>query len=141
MEAARQRIVAVAVILVLSVPLVVLAASSGGDPSGDGRNALRVELAATPPPNGEVVIYIKDESDNTPEGAEGRTAVRLECVDRRDEIVVSRSYPWPMQRDPSEPLGPHIHQPLPKGGLRQVVSCRLAGTQGPLEGRAKPAEL
>lgn len=140
MERGRQRIVAVAVILLLSVPLVVLAASSGED-SESGSNALRVELAPGPPPNGEVVIYIKDEADNKPERADGRSAVRLECVDRRDKIVVSGAYPWPMERDPSEPLGPHLHQPLPKGGLREVVSCRLEGTEGPLAGRAKPAEL
>jgi hypothetical protein len=125
---ARTRLVAVVVILAVAVPLgVVAAAGSGGEEAED---AIRVERSTELP---EMLIYITDESVNTPERTGGRKSVTVECVDGEDRIVATQDDPWPMTQTDGNTLSPHAHVPVDPARIGDVASCRLRGTTPLLE--------
>ncbi len=124
--AARTRVVALVVILVVSVPLVVVAAAgSGGDDEQDVAE-LRVERSTQLP---EMLIYITDESANTPERTGGRSSVTVECMDADGRILASQDDPWPMTQTDGNTLSPHAHVPVDPAKIGDVTSCRLVGTK------------
>jgi hypothetical protein len=130
--ASRTRLVALAVLLAVSIPLIVIAAAGGG--SDDGGSGLRVE----PSPQGlpVLVIYVEDVEVNDPETNHGRRLVTVECLDDADDVVFTREEGWPFSDTDGGTLDPHVHMAVrPPAVIREIVRCRLRGTDPPLEGR------
>ena len=50
------------------------------------------------------------------------------------ESVLRGRHRWPFRNTDGGAFEAHIHQRLRRGGQRSIASCRLAGTEGPLEG-------
>jgi hypothetical protein len=132
--ASRTRLVALAALLALSIPLVIIAlAGSGGDGDSEQRAGLRVER----PPGGvpEVIVYIEDRSLNEPSTAGGAATVVVECVDAGGEVVSSKPESWPFTDTDQGTLDPHAHVAVSAELLDRIARCRLKGTDPPLEGR------
>jgi hypothetical protein len=123
---ARTRLVALVMLLAVAVPLgVIAAAGSGGGDESEGA-ALRVERSTELP---EMLIFITDESANTPERAGGRDSVTVECLDARGRVVAEQNDPWPMTETDGNTLSPHAHVPVDPALIGDVRSCRLRGTK------------
>jgi hypothetical protein len=130
---ARRKWLALAVLLALAVPLVAVAViTSGGGPPAGG---LRIERGSGEEAVGSLTIYVEEPARNVPDAAGGRTNVRLECLDANDKVVRNSTHPWPFTDTDDGSLDPHVHERLPQVQANEVASCRLAGTEGPLEGR------
>jgi hypothetical protein len=117
------------VLLALSVPLVTLAASGGGD-EAEGGAALRVERSTELP---ELLLYIDDDSVNAPERTGGRKSVRVECVDADGLVLASQREPWPMTQTDGNKLAPHAHVPVNPARIDEVTTCKIVGTDPTLE--------
>jgi hypothetical protein len=129
---ARTRLVAVVILVAVGVPLGVLAvAGSGGGNEGEEESAIRVERSTEIP---EMLIYITDPEANTPERADGRDTVTVECLDASGQVVASQEDPWPMTETDGNTLSPHAHVPVNPAAIGDVTSCRLQGTEPLLEG-------
>jgi hypothetical protein len=132
----RGRIVltAAVVILVLGVPVAALFASGGGDEDPRrppaSRPGLRLEASTRAL---ELLVYVESRA-NTPERAGGARSVRLTCVDPGGHPVVAKDEAWPFTDTDGGTIDPHTHVTLDAGTLDQVESCRLEGTDPPLEG-------
>jgi hypothetical protein len=125
MSSSNGRLVAVVVLVLVSIPLVLVAVVGGSD----GGGGLRVERDQQ-----GLVVYVEDREKNRPETANGRKSVTFECLDPSDEVVVRRPTPWPLPDTDGGQLPSHSHAAIPPEQLGRIVSCRLAGTEGPLEG-------
>jgi hypothetical protein len=131
--ASRTRLVALAVLLAISVPLVVIAAAGGGSdhPTGGG---LRIEPSQQGLPY--LVIYLEDADLNEPRTAHGSRRVTIECLDDSAEVVFSTQRGWPFRDTDGGIYNPHVHVLVePAAAMDQIVRCRLRGTDPPLEGR------
>jgi hypothetical protein len=125
--AARTRVAALALLVVVSVPLVVIAASSsGGEDAGSG--GLRVERG---PPG--LVIYVEDADANRPATLGGERAAMIECLDSGGSAVWRAPQPWPFTDTDGGRLDPHVHLALDPALLARIVRCRVAGSDPPLE--------
>lgn len=130
---ARRKWMALAVLLALMVPLIVVAVmTSGGGADGGG---LRIERTSAGEAVGGLTVYVEEPARNVRATAAGRTNVRLECLDADDKVVRRSTHPWPFSDTDDGTLDPHVHERLPQAQAGEVASCRLAGTEGPLEGR------
>jgi hypothetical protein len=123
--AARTRVVALVVLLAVSVPLGVVAAAGSGRGEEEW-NGLRVERSQQLP---EMLIYITDESANTPKRTNGRQTVTVECLDENGNVLASQDDPWPMTQTDGNTLSPHAHVPVDPAKIGDVTSCRLVGTK------------
>ena len=131
--ASRTRLVALAVLLAVSVPLVVIAAAGGGSDKKDG-TGLRIEPSAQGSPF--LVIYLEDADVNEPATNHGKRLVAIDCLDDGDKVVFSGEKPWPFSDTDGGMYNPHVHMVVrPAAALEQIVRCRLRGTDPPLEGR------
>ena len=119
------------VALAFATWLIVPAGCGSEDASGESR--LRIELSPIPPPLGEVIVYV-GEAANTSERAGGHEQVTLECLDRTGRVVLRGRHRWPFRSTDGGVFEAHIHQRLRRGSQRSIASCRLVGTEGPLEG-------
>jgi hypothetical protein len=128
---ARTRLVALVVLLVVSVPLVVIAAAGSGGGDEGGESTIRVERSTQLP---EMLIYITDPEANTPERANGRRSVTVECVDSDGQVLASQQDPWPMTQTDGNTLSPHAHVPVDPARIGDVTRCILRGTEPLLEG-------
>jgi hypothetical protein len=129
--AARKRLAALAVLLAVLVPLVVIAVSSGG--SDDGAPAgLRVERAPDVP---EVIVSVEDPEVNRAETSGGAARVTLQCLDRDGEVVWSSRERWPFTNTDGGTLDPHVHLAMDATVVDRVARCRLNDTDPRLEGR------
>jgi hypothetical protein len=124
--AARTRVVALAVILAVSVPLGVVAVAGSGGEEEESSGELRVERSTELP---EMLIYITDESANTPERTDGRRSVRVECLDDDGNVIASQDDAWPMTQTDGNTLSPHAHVPVDPARIGEITSCRLRGTK------------
>jgi hypothetical protein len=133
--ASRTRLVALAVLLAVSVPLIVIAAAGGGSDDTDTRGSgLRIE----PSPEGLpiLVIYLEDADVNKPDTNHGERTVAIECLDDSDEVVFTGEKGWPFRDTDGGLYNPHVHMVVrPAAAIEQIVRCRLRGTDPPLEGR------
>jgi hypothetical protein len=126
----RTRLIALAVLLAVSVPLVIVAAGGGGDePDEEPAGELRVERSAGRP---ELIVYVTREV-NVPDRADGDT-VTVECVTAEGDVVGSQSEPWPFSDTDQGTLDPHAHMSVNPARINEVESCRLKGTDPELEG-------
>ncbi len=133
---ARRKWIALGVLLALSLPLVVIALLTSGSESGAG---LRIERGTPQATGGAITVYVDDPAQNVPGTADGARNVRLECFGRNDRLLRRSTHPWPFTDTDNATLDPHVHERMPQQQVDQVVSCRLAGTDGPLEGRVSAA--
>jgi hypothetical protein len=129
--ASRTRLVALAVLLAVAVPLVVIAVSSGGGEAKPG--GLRVERSTGG--LAEIVVYVEDPDVNTAATAAGAKRVTLECVDRSGKVAVRSREAWPFSDTDQGALDPHMHVGVDPDALERIVRCRLRNTEPPLEGR------
>jgi hypothetical protein len=132
MEPRRSRLAAAAVLVVAAAGLIAIALAAGGD--SEGPPGLRVELSPDAPD--DLLVYVPRAS-NVPGTAGGRRTVRLECLDRRDRVVAKSRQAWPFTDTDDGTVDPHVHQFVPADRARRIERCRLAGTEGPLEGRIR----
>jgi hypothetical protein len=133
-KASRTRLVALAALLAVAVPLVIVALAGSGSEDGPERPAgLRVER--TPGGRPEVTIYVEDRSLNEPATAGGATSVVVECVDADGRIVWSRPERWPFTDTDDGALDPHTHIGMDPAAVERIARCRLTGTDPPLGGR------
>jgi hypothetical protein len=123
---ARTRLVALVVLLAGAVPLAVLAATGSGGEDEQQDTALLVERSTELP---EMLIYITDESVNTPRRTGGRRSVTVECVDAEGRVLATQVDPWPMTETDGNKLSPHSHVPVNPARIAEVESCRLRGTR------------
>jgi hypothetical protein len=130
----RTRLLALAALLAVAVPLVIVAiAGSGSEDRPERPAGLRVERTPGGPP--EVIIYVEDRSLNEPATAGGATSVVVECVDADGRIVWSRPERWPFTDTDDGTLDPHAHIGMDPAALERIARCRLTGTDPPLGGR------
>jgi hypothetical protein len=133
-KASRTRLVALAALLAVAVPLVIVAlAGSGGEERSERPAGLRVERTAGDLP--EVIIYVEDRALNEPATAGGAASVVVECVDAEGRIVWSRPERWPFTDTDNGTLDPHAHIGMERAALERIARCRLTGTDPPLGGR------
>jgi hypothetical protein len=131
----RTRLVALAVLLAVATPLVIVALAGSGDEEGTPERpaALRVERTPGGPP--EITIYIEDRSLNKPSTAGGDTSVVVECVDTEGRIVWKLPEAWPFTDTDQGSVDPHAHIGMDPAQIERIARCRLAGTDPPLAGR------
>jgi hypothetical protein len=133
-KAARTRLVALAALLAVAAPLVIVVlANSGDEESAERPAALRVER--TPGGLPEITIYIEDRSLNQPSTAGGDTSVVVECVDTEGRIVWKLPEAWPFTDTDRGSVDPHAHIGMEPAQIERIARCRLTGTDPPLEGR------
>jgi hypothetical protein len=131
--ASRTRLVALAVLLAVSVPLVIVAASGSGDGGEERPAGLRVEQTAGG--LAEITVYVEDRSLNAPETAGGAPTVTVECVDGSGRVVFSEPERWPFTDTDDGTLDPHAHMGMNEELVERIARCRLEGTDPRLEGR------
>lgn len=129
--ASRTRLVALAVLLAVFVPLVIVAVS-GSDSEGD---AASLRVVRNPDGLPEVIVYVEDRSLNQPGTAGGARRVTVECEDRSGEVVFRRPERWPFTETDGSSTDPHAHVGVEAPALELIARCRLAGTDPSLEGR------
>jgi hypothetical protein len=128
--ASRTRLVALAVVLAISVPLLIVALSSGGgDPEPSG---LRVERT---PGVAEIVVYVEDLDANRRDTAGGAARITLVCVDGDGRVVWTSREAWPFTETDDGALDPHVHLRMTPARVERIERCRLQDTDPPLEGR------
>jgi hypothetical protein len=133
-KASRTRLVALAALLAVAAPLVIVALTgSGGEDRPERPAGLRVER--TPGGGPELIIYVEDRSLNERATAGGATSVVVECVDAEGRIVWTRPERWPFTDTDDGTLDPHAHIGMDPARLERIARCRLAGTDPPLGGR------
>ena len=130
--AARTRLVALAVLLAVSVPLIVIAVAGGGSGESDG-GGLRVEPSKVGAP--EILIFVDDPEVNEPGTTGGSTRVRIECMDGGGAIVFRDRKAWPFTDTDGGKFDPHVHVVVNPDLIERIESCRLRDTDPPLEGR------
>jgi hypothetical protein len=131
-RASRTRLVALAVLLCVSVPLVVVAASGSGG-FDERPAALRVERNPSGLP--ELIVYVEDRSLNRAATAGGARRVTVECENRAGEVLFRQPERWPFSDTDGATTDPHAHLGIDPARLGRITRCRLAGTDPPLEGR------
>jgi hypothetical protein len=129
---ARTVLVVIVVLLVVGVPVAVLFASGGGEdkPRKAAEPALRLELSTSFP---ELVVYVEPAA-NDPDRAGGARSVTLRCVDAAGRLVAAQDEAWPFADTDGDTLDPHAHISLDPERMGELRSCRLVGTDPPLEG-------
>jgi hypothetical protein len=129
--ASRTRLIALAVLLAISVPLIVIAAAGGGSDDGD-RDGIRVEPSNRGLP--EIVIYLEDPDVNTPATTGGARRVAIECTDRAGGVVFTGTERWPFTDTDGGVFDPHVHVAVDHALLGSIARCRLKGTDPELVG-------
>jgi hypothetical protein len=107
----------------------VIAAAGGG--SGEDDAGLRVERAKGTP---EIVVYLEDPELNEPGTNRDRPRVGVECLDAEGTVVFRGRERWPFSDTDGGRVDPHVHVFVPPDRLNAIASCRLKGTDPPLEG-------
>jgi hypothetical protein len=132
-SAASSRAVAAVVALAATAVLIVVALATGGSDGEEEKKAgLRVEISTSSP---EVLVYVRDRTDNVPDAAGGARSVTVVCVAGDGEVLIRAAQGWPFSDTDGGTIGPHVHLPLDPASLQRVSSCRLEGTEPTLEGK------
>ena len=130
--ASRTRLVALAVLLAVFVPLVVIAVAGGGSEEGEA-GGLRIEPSPQDAP--DMVIYLEDPDVNELGTNHGRRSVAIECMDGDGAVVFRGRERWPFSDTDGGRFDPHVHVFMEAAQLDQIARCRLKGTEPALEGR------
>jgi hypothetical protein len=129
--ASRTRLIALAVLLAISVPLIVIAAAGGGS-EDDGGDGIRVEPSTRGLP--EIVIYLEDPDVNRLATADGAKRVAIECTDEAGAVVFTGTERWPFTDTDGGVFDPHVHVAVDHALLGSIARCRLKGTDPELVG-------
>jgi hypothetical protein len=129
--ASRTRLIALAVLLAISVPLIVIAAAGGGS-ADSGPDGIRIEPSTRGLP--EIVIYLEDPDVNKPATADGAKRVTVECTDRSGDVVFTGRERWPFRDTDGGVFDPHVHVFVDPRLLGSIARCKLKGTDPLLEG-------
>lgn len=130
--ASRTRLIALAVLLAILVPLILVASGGGGSDGGGGEDGIRIEPSNLEVP--EIVIYLKDPDLNTPATRDGAESVAIECMDRGGAVVFRGRERWPFSDTDGGAFDPHVHVRVEPAILGLIDRCRLKGTDPALEG-------
>ena len=130
-SSSRTRLIALAVLLAISVPLIVIAGAGGGSEDGGG-GGIRVEPSNQGLP--EIVIYLEDPGVNRLATTDGAKRVTVECTDPGGAVVFTRAERWPFRDTDGGALDPHVHVPVRHSLLGSIAHCKLKGTDPELEG-------
>lgn len=120
---------------VMATPLMVWAATSGGDEQG-----LIVERATSPNGAPEFIVSLAEDDVNTLDTTNGRRAVRVECLGREGQVVLEAKQRWPFANESGYDY-PHAHQAASSEQLRRADRCRIQGTHVRLEADVEGSEL
>ena len=129
--ASRTRLVALAVLVAIMIPLLVVAIAGGGS-RDDEPAGLRGERSKGTP---EVVIYLEDPAVNQPATNDDRPRVGVECLDESGAVVFRGQERWPFSDTDGGVFDPHVHVSIDPAALDRIRRCRLKDTDPPLEGR------
>jgi hypothetical protein len=128
----RTRLLAVALILVVAIPLVILAVGGSGSEGEDGAavpNAgVRLEMVS-----GQLVVYVEP-ARNTRATAQGRRTVPLECFDGDGILVLRSPQLWPFTDTDNGTMDPHVHLAVEPSQARNIEQCSVEGAEPPLAG-------
>jgi hypothetical protein len=130
---ARSAAPAALMAIIVAMPLVLWAASSGGAEQG-----LIVERATDLPGGPELLVNIADKDLNKLQTTKGRRAVRVQCLGRGGQVVLDARQKWPFITEPGYDY-PHVHQRATREQLVQAERCRLRGTRVRLEAEVEGA--
>jgi hypothetical protein len=130
---ARSAAPAALMVVIVAMPLVLWAASSGGVEQG-----LIVERATDLPGGPELLVNLADKDLNKLQMTRGRRAVRVECLGGGGEVVIDARQKWPFITEPGYDY-PHVHQRATREQLVQAERCRLRGTRVRLEAEVEGA--
>jgi hypothetical protein len=116
------------IVVIIATPLIVWAASSGGD-----EKSLIVErgIGLTGAP--ELIVSLGEDDLNTLETTNGKRTVRLECLGREGQVVLDAKQKWPFTLKERGFDYPHAHQKASREQLQRADRCRLRGTRVRLE--------
>ncbi len=131
--ASRTPLVALAVLVAIFVPVVVVLVSREGEAARE-RPAPGLRLEGAP---GEITVYLEEPKLNKAATAAGAEQVTLECIDRDRVVVYSAPETWPFFDTDAGTVEPHAHVGMPQGTLDRVARCSLLGTDPPLEGERR----
>ena len=130
-RAARTRVITLALLLVIAVPLILIAASRGGDAEEEPAAGLRVEPAQGAP---EIVVFVEDPKLNVPATTGGKREVVIQCFDGSGAVLLRTRERWPFTDTDDGLFDPHAHVFVEPAIMRKIARCRLGGTDPPLEG-------
>ena len=116
-------------LVVIAVPLIAWAASSGGDE----QQSLVVERWTNDAGAPELIIWLGEKDLNTLETTDGKRTVQVECVGRDGQVVLDAEQTWPFVDNEAGYDAPHAHQPASREQLQRADRCRLLGTRVQLE--------
>jgi hypothetical protein len=122
------------ILVVIAVPLIAWAASSGGDAA-----SLSVERWTNDVGAPELIISLGAQDLNTLETTNGKRTVRVECVGRDGDVVLDAEQRWPFVDGEPGYDSPHAHQVASREQLQRADRCRLRGTRVQLEASVKGA--
>ena len=117
------------ILVVIAVPLIAWAASSGGDE----QQSLVVERWTNDAGAPELIIWLGEKDLNTLETTDGKRTVQVECVGRDGQVVLDAEQTWPFVDNEAGFDAPHAHQPASREQLQRADRCRLLGTRVQLE--------
>jgi hypothetical protein len=128
----RTPLVALAVLVVIFVPVVLVLVLRDGEAAREQRPAPGLRLEGAP---GEITVYLDDRKLNRAATAGGARQVTLECVDTNSVVVYSAPVAWPFLDTDAGSVEPHAHVGMPPETINEVARCGLQGTEPLLEGR------
>ena len=117
------------ILVVIAVPLIAWAASSGGDE----QQSLVVERWTNDAGAPELIIWLGEKDLNTLETTDGKRTMQVECVGRDGQVVLDAEQTWPFVDNEAGYDAPHAHQPASREQLQRADRCRLRGTRARLE--------
>jgi hypothetical protein len=121
--------------VVITVPLVLWAASSGGDDE-----KLIVERWINDAGKPELIVPLGEDDSRVPPTTEGQNAIRVQCRDRDGQVVLD-ARPRPRQLfNPERGYDyPHAHQPVSRQQFQRADRCLVHGTDVRLEAEVEGA--
>jgi heme/copper-type cytochrome/quinol oxidase subunit 2 len=116
------------IVAIIVAPLALWTTASGGDDK-----ALMVERFKNVTNDApELLISLGDEELNKLTTTGGKTSVRIECIGRQGQPVLTGRQKWPFIRERGYEY-PHAHQAATPEQVQRADECRVRGTRVTLE--------
>jgi len=116
------------IVAVIAAPLALWTTASGGDDKP--LMVERFKNVTTDAP--ELLISLGDEELNKLTTTGGKTSVRIECIGRQGQPVLTGRQKWPFIRERGYEY-PHAHQAATPEQVQRADECRVRGTRVRLE--------
>jgi hypothetical protein len=127
----KAALAAVALLVLVTVPLALWGTSSGDDPD----DALTVEVQRGAP-NAPVQVILSFRESDAIAGEPAQGQLRAECHDAGGQLVVSGPVPLPLDTDNGQ-LPPHAHVNATSEQADRIRRCTLIGFEQPFSGRVR----